>query len=262
MHGSVGPGTRAGGGLADAGRQRPGCAAELLLLWRSWSQGVGSPEQRQTGYARGRGFEVRAGQRAAPAPASCRRHPPGGLSVTGGPQSPCPGSPPPNSQKKGLPRAAPPRAPFDNSAALGAGGGEGGFGTRPRYLIVCLWRCLLASTPLLILTLCGPERVLVVSTEPPDDLSCLRCGGGGPTHPNPLPLDPPSPLERLGQFFFRAFDQSTSFFGAFRASQFRTRIFFGAFGASKTPAPPGGGMDTPLPRSKRSPVGFSPHGTL
>ena len=37
-------------------------------------------------------------------------------------------------------------------------------------------------SPLPILTLCGPERVLVVSTEPPDDLSCLTTpvwGGGG-----------------------------------------------------------------------------------
>ena len=33
--------------------------------------------------------------------------------------------------------------------------------------------------PLLILTLCGPERVLVVSTEPPDDLSCLTTPGVG-----------------------------------------------------------------------------------
>ena len=56
-------------------------------------------------------------------------------------------------------------------------------------------------SPLLILTLCGPERVLVVSTEPPDDLSCLttpgvgrpgdvpltRCrGGGGGTRPRYL----------------------------------------------------------------------------
>ena len=30
-----------------------------------------------------------------------------------------------------------------------------------------------------ILTLCGPERGLVVSTEPPDDLSCLTTPGGG-----------------------------------------------------------------------------------
>ena len=33
--------------------------------------------------------------------------------------------------------------------------------------------------PLLILTLCGPERVLVVSTEPLDDLSCLTTPGVG-----------------------------------------------------------------------------------
>ena len=34
-------------------------------------------------------------------------------------------------------------------------------------------------SPLLVLTLCGPERVLVVSTEPPDDLSCLTTPGVG-----------------------------------------------------------------------------------
>ena len=33
--------------------------------------------------------------------------------------------------------------------------------------------------PLHILTLCGSERVLVVSTEPPDDLSCLTTPGVG-----------------------------------------------------------------------------------
>ena len=53
---------------------------------------------------------------------------------------------------------------------------RGGGGTRPCSLIVCLWRCLFIS-PLLILTLCGPERVLVVSTEPLDDLSCLTTPG-------------------------------------------------------------------------------------
>ena len=38
-------------------------------------------------------------------------------------------------------------------------------------------------SPLLILTLHGPERVLVVSTEPPDDLSCLTTPGvGRPRH--------------------------------------------------------------------------------
>ena len=34
-------------------------------------------------------------------------------------------------------------------------------------------------SPLHIQTLCGPERVLVVSTEPPDDLSCLTTPGVG-----------------------------------------------------------------------------------
>ena len=34
-------------------------------------------------------------------------------------------------------------------------------------------------SPLLILTLCGSERVLVVSTKPPDDLSCLTTPGVG-----------------------------------------------------------------------------------
>ena len=36
-----------------------------------------------------------------------------------------------------------------------------------------------AYWPLAILTLCGPKRVLVVSTEPPDDLSCLTTPGVG-----------------------------------------------------------------------------------
>ena len=34
-------------------------------------------------------------------------------------------------------------------------------------------------SPLLMPTLCGSERVLVVSTEPPDDLSCLTTPGVG-----------------------------------------------------------------------------------
>ena len=44
----------------------------------------------------------------------------------------------------------------------------GGVGTRPWCSFVCLFP-----------TLCGPERVLVVSTEPLDDLSCLTTPGGG-----------------------------------------------------------------------------------
>ena len=43
-------------------------------------------------------------------------------------------------------------------------------------------------SPLLILTLCGPERVLVVSTEPPDDLSCWTTPGVGRPGDGLLPV--------------------------------------------------------------------------
>ena len=43
-------------------------------------------------------------------------------------------------------------------------------------------------SPPLILTLCGPERVLVVSTEPPDDLSCLTTPGVGRPGDGLLPV--------------------------------------------------------------------------
>ena len=43
-------------------------------------------------------------------------------------------------------------------------------------------------SPPLILTLCGPERVLVVSTEPPDDLSCLTTPGVGRPRDGLLPV--------------------------------------------------------------------------
>ena len=39
----------------------------------------------------------------------------------------------------------------------------------------------------LILTLCGPERVLVVSTEPLDDLSCLTTPGSAVPEPGCCP---------------------------------------------------------------------------
>ena len=65
------------------------------------------------------------------------------------------------------------------------GGGGGGW-----HKVSVFGRLPLAApiglSPLLILTLCGSERVLVVSTEPPDDLSCstpaVGCGGGGGVH--------------------------------------------------------------------------------
>ena len=70
--------------------------------------------------------------------------------------------------------------------------------------------CLPLAAPiglssLLILTLCGPERVLVVSTETPDDWSCLTTpgdggGGEGGTAPGPGPCTCPvlaiSPAQR------------------------------------------------------------------
>ena len=60
--------------------------------------------------------------------------------------------------------------------------------------------CLPLAAPiglsaLLILTLCGPERVLVVSTEPPDDLSCLTPPGVGCPRDGLLPV----PLTRCVQ---------------------------------------------------------------
>ena len=63
----------------------------------------------------------------------------------------------------------------------------GGFGTRPWCWFVCLWRRLFLS-PLHILTLCGSERVLVVSTEPPDGLSCLTTPGVGCPRDGLLPV--------------------------------------------------------------------------
>ena len=64
-------------------------------------------------------------------------------------------------------------------AGVGTRGRGGGVGTRPRYSVVCLLAAPIGLSPLLILTLCGSERVLVVSTEPPDDLSCLTTPGVG-----------------------------------------------------------------------------------
>ena len=56
----------------------------------------------------------------------------------------------------------------------------GGGGWHKASVLGCL---LLAApiglSPLHILTLCGSQRVLVESTEPPDDLSCLTTPGVG-----------------------------------------------------------------------------------
>ena len=52
-------------------------------------------------------------------------------------------------------------------------------GGGPRYLGSLPLAVPIGLSPLRILTLCGPERVLVVSTEPLDDLSCLTTPGVG-----------------------------------------------------------------------------------
>ena len=48
-------------------------------------------------------------------------------------------------------------------AVDGSNRGGGGVGTRPRYQICLPLPVPIGLSPLLILTLCGPERVLVVS---------------------------------------------------------------------------------------------------
>ena len=89
-----------------------------------------------------------------------------------------------------------------SNTGRGGGGGGGGLSKGGRgvwheaMVLVCL---LLAApiglSPLHIPTLCGPERVLVVSTEPPDDLSCLTTpgsaqGGLGGTPPSSYGVRP------------------------------------------------------------------------
>ena len=61
---------------------------------------------------------------------------------------------------------------------LGVLGGGGGGGWHKASVSGCLpVAAPIGLSPLLILTLCGPERVLVVSTELLDDLSCLTTPG-------------------------------------------------------------------------------------
>ena len=68
------------------------------------------------------------------------------------------------------------RALGQPSAALVAEGG----GWHKASVFGCLpLAAPIGLSPLLILTLCGSERVLVVSMEPPDDLSCLTTPGVG-----------------------------------------------------------------------------------
>ena len=68
-------------------------------------------------------------------------------------------------------------------------GAEGGGGWHKALVFGCLpLAAPIGLSPLLILTLCGPEGVLVVSTEPPDDLSCLTTPGVGRPGDGLLPV--------------------------------------------------------------------------
>ena len=72
----------------------------------------------------------------------------------------------------------------------------GGGGWQKASVFGCLPLAVpIGLSPLLILTLCGSERVLVVSTEPPDDLSCFGYSGVGCPGDGLLPM----PLTRCIQ---------------------------------------------------------------
>ena len=68
-------------------------------------------------------------------------------------------------------------------------GGGGGRGLHEAMVLVCLPRAApIGLSPLHVLTLRGSERGLVVSTEPPDDLSCLTTPGVGRSGDGLLPV--------------------------------------------------------------------------
>ena len=73
---------------------------------------------------------------------------------------------------------------------MGMGSSDiGGMGRNKASVSDCLpLAAPIGLFPLLILTLRGPERVLVVSTEPPDDLPCLTTPGVGRPGDGLLPV--------------------------------------------------------------------------
>ena len=88
---------------------------------------------------------------------------------------------------------------LEGGGKVGSGdywGGGGGGGWHKASVSDCLSLAApIGLSPVLILTLCGPERVLVVSMEPPDDLSCLTTPGVGCPGDGLLPV----PLTRCIQ---------------------------------------------------------------
>ena len=73
-----------------------------------------------------------------------------------------------------------PNAPVSQATSHSSKGGvEGGVWHKASVSDCLPLAAPIGLSPPLILTLCGSERVLVVSTEPPDDLSCLTTPGFG-----------------------------------------------------------------------------------
>ena len=76
---------------------------------------------------------------------------------------------------------------------------RGGWGWHKASVSECLpLAAPIGLSPLLILTLGGSERALVVSTEPPDDLSCLTTPGVGRPGDGLLPVPLTTHSESLG----------------------------------------------------------------
>ena len=75
--------------------------------------------------------------------------------------------------------------------------GGGGFLHKAMVLVCLPLAAPVGLSPLLIVTLCGPECVLVVSTEPPHDLSCWTTPGVGRPGDGLLPV-PLSECKGLG----------------------------------------------------------------
>ena len=101
------------------------------------------------------------------------------------PPPPTPRVPATNMQWHNVPATA--KRPFQRKCPA-IQGAEGGEGWHEAMVLVCLPLAVpIGPLPSHIPTLCGSERVLVVSTEPPDDLSCLTTPGVGRPRDGLLP---------------------------------------------------------------------------